>query len=136
MAWMMQTYSELQTVSPEGSADNWKYAGHCVRVVFEVLHEARRIGSGKMTDNAGTMWGCLQGIREARNILAKGFSAHPVVANVLNVHMQKRSMMRREHVKIQANMDKSIATCREEVRKQSTEVARLTSEVAKLKTKK
>ena len=82
------------------------------------------------------MWGCLQGIREAMNILAKGFSAHPVVANVLNVHMQKQSMMRGEHVKIQANTDKLIATCREDVRKWSTEVAWLTSEVAKLKAKK
>ena len=136
MVWMMQTYSELQKVSPGGSVDNWKYVCHCVRVVVEVLHEARMIGSGKAVDNAGTMWGCLQGIREARNILANGFSAHPVAANVLNVHMQKRSMMRGEHTKIQANTDKSIGACREEFRKQSTEVARLTSEVAKLKTMK
>ena len=89
-----------------------------------------------MDDKAGTMWGCFQGLREARSILAKGFSAHPVVANVLNVHMQKRSMMGGEHSKLQAIIDKSIAACRDDVRKQSTEVARLTSEVTKLKTKK
>ena len=82
------------------------------------------------------MWGCLQGIHAARNILAKGFSVQPVVANVLNVRMQKQYMMRGEHTKIQANTDKSIAACREEVRTQSTEVARLASEVAKLKMKK
>ena len=98
MIWVMQTYSELQKVSPGGSIDNWKYVCHCVRVVFKVLYEARWIGSGKT-------------IQEARNILAKGFSAHPVVANVLNVHMQKQSMMRGEHIKIQANMDKSVAIC-------------------------
>ena len=62
MVWMMQTHSELQKVSPTGSVDNWKYVCHCVRVVFEVLHEARRVGSGKMDDKAGTMWGCFQGL--------------------------------------------------------------------------
>ena len=89
-----------------------------------------------MDDKADTMWGCLQGVREARNILAKGFSANPVVANVLNVHMQKCSMMRGEHEQIQANTDKSIGSLKEDVRKQATEVARLTSEVTKLKMKK
>ena len=133
---MASTYFELQKVSSGGSVDNWKYVCHCVRVVFEVLHEAWRIGSGKTTDNAGNMWGCVQGIREARNILAKGFSAHPVVGNVLNVCMQKRYMMREEHNNIQSGMEKLIASCREEVREHSTEVARLTSEVTKLKTKK
>ena len=136
MVWMLTTNQELQNVSPGGAVDNYKYLCHCLRVVFEVLHEARRVGSGKMDDKAGTMWGCLQGVREARNILAKGFSAHPVVANVLNVHMQKRSMMRGEHEKIQANTDKSIGSLKEDVRKQATEVARLTSEVTKLKMKK
>ena len=136
MVWMSQTHSELQKVSPTGSADNWKYVCHCVRVVFEVLHDARRSGSGKMEDKAGTMWGCLQGIREARNILSKGFSAHPVVANVLNIHMQKRSMMRGEHTQIQETTNKSITALKEEVRRQATEVARLNSEVTKLKMKK
>ena len=96
-------------VSSGGSVDNWKYVCHCVRVVFEVLYEARWIGSGKT-------------IQEARNILAKGFSAHPVVANVLNVHMQKRLMMREEHNKIQSGTKKLIVSCREEVRKDSIEV--------------
>ena len=89
-----------------------------------------------MDDKAGTMWGCLQGVREARNILAKGFSAHPVVTNVVNVHMQKRSMMRGDHTKIQGITDKYIGSLREDVRKQATEVTRLTSEVTKLKMKK
>ena len=131
MVWMMQTHSELQKVSPAGSVDNWKYICHCVRVVFEVLHDTRRIGSGKMDDKAGTMWGCLQGLREARNIIA-----HPVVANALNVHMQKPSMMRGEHSKLQVITDKSIRALKVDVRKQATEVARLTSEVTKLKMKK
>ena len=89
-----------------------------------------------MDDRAETMWGCLQGIWEARNILAKGFSAHPVVANVLNVHMQKRSMMRGERSKIEGITNESIGSLKEDFRKQATEVARLTSEVTKHKMKK
>ena len=81
---MTSTYSKLQKVSPGGSVDNWKHICHCVQVVFEVLHEAWKIGRGKTTDNAGTMWGCLQGIQAARDIIAKGFSAHLIVANVLS----------------------------------------------------
>ena len=123
-------------MSPGAGGDNWKYVCHYVRVVFEVIHDARRIGGGRSTDSAGTMWGCLQGIRGAREILAKGISAHPVVANVLNVHMQKRSMMREEHNKIQSATEKLITSLPDEVRKQALDVGRLSTEVTKLRAKK
>ena len=82
------------------------------------------------------MWGCLQGIRGAREILAKGISAHPVVANGLNVHMQKRSIMREEHNKIQSATEKLITSLPDEVRKQALDVRRLSTEVTKLRAKK
>ena len=104
--------------------------------VFQVIHDSRRIGGGRASDSAGTMWGCLQGIRGAREILAKSISAHPSVANVLNVHMQKRSMMREEHEAIQAATGKMIASLREESKRQALDYGRLSSEVAKLRAKK
>ena len=122
-------------MSPGAGGDNWKYVHHCVRVVFEVIHDSRRIRGGRANDSAGTIWGCLQGIRGAREILDKGISAHPTVANVLNVHMQKRSMMREEHEAIQAATGKLISGLREEFRKQALDYGRLTTEVAKLKAK-
>ena len=41
MQWMSTTYAELQKVSPGAGGDNWKYVCHCVRVVFEVIHDSR-----------------------------------------------------------------------------------------------
>ena len=111
MTWMYTTYAELRKVSPGAGGDNLKFVYHCVRVVFEVIHDTRRIGGSRSTDSTGTMWGCLQGIRGAREILAKSISAHPVVANVLKVHMQKRSMMREEYNKIQSATEKLIMSC-------------------------
>ena len=127
LEWMAATYADLQKVSPGAGGDNWKYVCHCVRVVFEVIHDSRRIGGGRANDSAGTMWGCLQGIRGAREILAKGISAHPTVANVLNIHMQKRSMMREEHETIQAATGKAMSSLREDVTRLSSELARLKS---------
>ena len=136
MEWMATTYAALQKVSPGAGGDNWKYVCHCVKVVFEVIHDSRRIGGGRANDSAGTMWRCLQGMRGAREILSKGISAHPTVANVLNVHMQKRSMMREEHEAIQAATGKMIASLREESKRQALDYGRLSSEVAKLRAKK
>jgi len=58
------------------------------------------------------MRGCLQGIRGAREILSKDFSAHPIVATVLNARMQKKAMMREEHKQIQIEMSKVISALR------------------------
>ena len=58
------------------------------------------------------------------------------MANVLNVHMQKRSMMREEHEAIQAATGKMIASLREESKRQALDYGRLSSEVAKLRAKK
>ena len=41
MTWIYTTHAELQKVSPGAGVNNWKYVCHCVRVVFEVIHDAR-----------------------------------------------------------------------------------------------
>ena len=58
------------------------------------------------------------------------------MANVLNVHMQKRSMMREEHEAIQTATGKVILSLREEFKKQALDYGRLSQEVAKLRAKK
>lgn len=105
ITWIMSTYHTLQKISPDSSEDNWKYVSHCVRTIFEYLHDARKIGAGRNVHGSYVMWACLQGRRAAAELMDKGFSGHPAVEHVLNIHMQRRALMKDEYAKEKKTID-------------------------------
>jgi len=72
--WMMTTYHSLLQISPDYGADNWKYISHCVRTIFEFIHDVRKIGAGLIVHGSYVMWACLQGQRAAAELVEKDFS--------------------------------------------------------------
>ena len=70
---------------------------HCVRAIFTHLHKARRFGSGENVGSGRVIWALLQGSVAAKEFLTLGFSNHPVVQNVLNLHMQQNAVTKEKY---------------------------------------
>jgi hypothetical protein len=77
---------------------SWKLISHCVRAIFSDLHDARIAGRGIYNKGAetraGLVWGSLQGLKRMREYLAVGFSAHPKLSHILNLHLQDNALMK------------------------------------------
>jgi hypothetical protein len=71
---------------------------HCVRAIFADLHEARIAGRGSYPKGieaaAGIVWGSLQGLKRMQEYSALGFSAHPKLSHILNLHLQDHALMK------------------------------------------
>ena len=100
--WMSREYVEL--LKRGGSeVECWGLISHCVRAVFEDLHEARMPGRGPhLTAEdraASSIWGCFQSHRKMQEFEKVGFSAHPTLSHILNIHL-------RDHTVSKATFDK------------------------------
>ena len=42
VTWMVTKHRDLERMSPDSPKDNWEFVSHCVRAIFEHLHNARR----------------------------------------------------------------------------------------------
>jgi hypothetical protein len=77
---------------------SWMLISHCVRAIFADLHEARIAGRGSYPKGieaaAGIVWGSLQGLKRMQEYSALGFSAHPKLSHILNLHLQDHALMK------------------------------------------
>ena len=89
--WMSREYVEL--LKRGGSeVECWCLISHCVRAVFKDLHEARMPGRGPhLTPEdraASSIWGCFQSHLKMQEFEKVGFSAHPTLSHILNIHLR------------------------------------------------
>jgi hypothetical protein len=95
--WMTREYLEL--LKRGGSeTECWGLISHCVRAVFEDLHEARMPGRGPhMTPAdraASSAWGCFQAQLKMQEFEKMGFGAHPTLSYILNIHLRDHTVSR------------------------------------------
>ena len=103
--WMSREYVEL--LKRGGSeVECWGLIAHCVRAVFEDLHEARMPGRGPhLTAEdraASSIWGCFQAHLKMQEFEKLGFAAHPTLSHILNIHL-------RDHTVSKATFEKLLA---------------------------
>lgn len=77
-------------------AECWGLVAHCVRAVFEDLHEARMPGRGPHLTaedrSASATWGCFQAQRKMQEYEKMGFAAHPTLSHILNIHLRDHTV--------------------------------------------
>jgi hypothetical protein len=105
--WMSREYVEL--LKRGGSeVECWGLIAHCVRAVFEDLHEARMPGRGPhltMEDRAASsMWGCFQAQLKMQEFEKMGFAAHPTLSHILNIHLRDHTVSKATFEKVLARM--------------------------------
>ena len=93
--WISREYGEL--LKRGGSeAECWGLVSHCVRAVFEDLHEARMPGRGPHVtaeDRAASgTWGCFQAQLKMQEYEKTGFGAHPTLSHILNIHLRDHTV--------------------------------------------
>jgi hypothetical protein len=94
LGWMSATYHMLSKPGGNTSpSENWNYVSHAVRGIFVHLQRARSTGY-RTKEVANMIWGCLRGKAAADEMLNISFRKHPVVATVLNDHLQHSAVMR------------------------------------------
>jgi hypothetical protein len=87
-SWMSSTFHMLSISSGNTSkAEAWNYISHAVRSIFAHLQKSRSPGYGTK-DPANMIWRCLKGKAAADDMLFTAYHKHPVVATVLNTHLQ------------------------------------------------
>ncbi|KAI2492591.1 hypothetical protein MHU86_21975 [Fragilaria crotonensis] len=95
--WMTREYLEL--LKRGGSeTECWGLISHCVRAVFEDLHEARMPGRGPHMTTAdraaSSAWGCFQAQLKMQEFEKMGFGAHPTLSYILNIHLRDHTVSR------------------------------------------
>jgi len=110
--WISKEYREL--IGRGGSATEcWRLISHCVRAVFDDLHEARAPGRGPFLPGdraAGVVWGFLQAHRKMQEYLKKGFSASPTLSHVLNIHLRDHAVTSKTFEEFRKTMMDAVAT--------------------------
>jgi hypothetical protein len=106
--WISREYLEL--LKRGGSeAECWGLISHCVRAVFEDLHEARMPGRGPhMTPAdraASSAWGCFQAQLKMQEFEKMGFGAHPTLSYILNIHLRDHTVSRATFELLVARLD-------------------------------
>ena len=93
--WMSREY-ELLLKRGGSEAECWGLIVHCVRAVFEDLHEARMPGRGPhLTADeraASATWGCFQAQLKMQEYEKMGFAAHPTLSHILNIHLRDHTV--------------------------------------------
>jgi hypothetical protein len=105
--WMSREYVEL--LKRGGSeVECWGLIAHCVRAVFEDLHEARMPGRGPhltMEDRAASsIWGCFQAHLKMQEFEKLGFAAHPTLSHILNMHLRDHTVSKATYDKLLVRM--------------------------------
>ena len=103
LTWMTREYAEL--LKRGGSeVECWGLISHCVRAVFEDLHEARMSGRGPhLTAEdraASSTWGCFQAQLKMQEYEKLGFSAHPTLSHILNIHLRDHTVSKAPFEKV------------------------------------
>ena len=97
--WITQEFQDLVGRGSE-EVQAWQLISHCVRAIFSELHQARLPGRGPYhpTEKASSVvWGCLQGILKMREFMNKGFTSHPFLSHILNMHLRDNVVSRLLH---------------------------------------
>jgi hypothetical protein len=95
-SWMNSTFYMLSISTGNTSkVEAWNYVSHAVWSIFANLQKSRSPGY-RTKDPANMIWGCLKGKAAANDMLFTTFQKHPVVATVLNTHLQQSAVMRDE----------------------------------------
>jgi hypothetical protein len=89
-------------------AEAWNYVSHAVRSIFTHLQKSRSPGY-RTKDPSNMIWGCLKGKAAADAMLLTTFHKHPVVATVLNMHLQQSTVMRDEFEQVAKGLKNDIA---------------------------
>jgi hypothetical protein len=105
--WMSREYVEL--LKRGGSeVECWGLIAHCVRAVFEDLHEARMPGRGPhltVEDRAASsIWGCFQAHLKMQEFEKMGFAAHPTLSHILNMHLRDHTVSKATFEKLLVRM--------------------------------
>jgi len=110
--WITKEYGEL--IGRGGSATEcWRLISHCVRAVFDDLHEARAPGRGPFLPGdraAGVVWGFLQAHRKMQEYLKKGFSASSTLSHVLNIHLRDHAVTSKKFEEFKLRMLEAVST--------------------------
>jgi hypothetical protein len=91
--WVSRHHYELltRTASDEGTV--WKLVAHDIRVIFQLLFEAR--GPGRNTgEPQHFFWGTLRAHKVMQELRAHNFSGHPDLGHALNQHLQDNAVMK------------------------------------------
>ena len=95
--WMTREYVELRKRGGSES-ECWGLISHCVRAVFEDLHEARMPGQGPhmtVADRAAScVWGCFQAQLKMQEFDKMGFGSHPTLSYILNIPLRDHTVSR------------------------------------------
>ena len=83
----------------------WTYISHCVREIFNRLHNSRRAGRIPNASACDLAWGFLQGVKLADEFVVERFSGHVILSHVLNLHLQDNALMKTEYSKKMAGME-------------------------------
>jgi hypothetical protein len=108
-SWMSSTFHMLSiSLGNTSKAEAWNYVSHAVRSIFVHLQKSRSPGYGTK-DSANMIWGCLKGKAAADEMLSTTFHKQPVVATVLNMHLQQSTVMRDEFDQVAKGLKNDIA---------------------------
>ena len=97
--WMNLKYQDTLARTMASNKEAWSLIAHCcIRVIFKLLRNARSSGS-RWTPEAGDgdvqlVWAQLQCHRVMHELRSAGFSAHPALSHVLNLHLQDNIALR------------------------------------------
>jgi hypothetical protein len=90
--WINHKYQDTIARTTASEKEAWALIAHCVRVIFKLLRDARSSGL-RWTPEAPEgdvqlVWAQLQCHRAMAGLQGVGFSAHPALSHVLNLHLQ------------------------------------------------
>jgi hypothetical protein len=91
--WISRHQLELITRTESDEATVWKLVAHDVRVIFQLLFEAR--GPGRNTGEPHHFfWGTIRAHKVMQELRAHNFSGHPDLGHALNQHLQDNAVMK------------------------------------------
>jgi hypothetical protein len=91
--WISRHHFELITRTESDAATVWSLVAHDVRVIFQLLFEAR--GPGRNTgEPQHFFWGTLRAHKVMQELRAYNFSGHPQLGHALNQHLQDNAVMK------------------------------------------
>jgi hypothetical protein len=91
--WISRHHFELVTRTESDASTVWSLVAHDVRVIFQLLFEAR--GPGRNTgEPQHFFWGTLRAHKVMQELRAYNFSGHPQLGHALNQHLQDNAVMK------------------------------------------
>ena len=89
-----QEYQDMLGCGAE-AIEIWKLISHCMREVFAELRISCIVGCGPYLPEdrpSSVSWGCIQGLNMTKEFYKLGFSAHPKMSHILNIHLCNNSI--------------------------------------------